>query len=81
MTHTNGERISHFNIGGKTFFFNKRTARNNTGYLTINTLSSYGDQKHYEKLTLFPSQCTEFLEHLKNAMEEVSSQEALADPV
>jgi len=67
MAEHNGERISHFNGGGKTFFFNKRKAKNDIEYLTLNAM--YGSPPRYEKLVLFPQHYLEFLQHLQEAIE------------
>ena len=67
MAKQNGERISHFNGGGKTFFFNKRKAVNKTEYLVLNAM--YGNPPTYEKLVLFPQHLLEFSKHLDEAIE------------
>ena len=63
------DELSRFNGGGKTFFFNRKRARNGTEYLSINAM--YGDQR-YEKLVLFPQHLVEFYKHVKGAIETLT---------
>lgn len=62
--------ISRFNGGGKTFFFNKRKARNDTDYLAINAI--WGKEGRFEKLVLFPQHLLEFSKHLAEAVEDIT---------
>lgn len=64
------KEISRFNGGGKTFFFNKRQASNETEYLAINAI--WGARGHYEKIVLFPQHFMEFSKHLDAAIEELT---------
>lgn len=66
----NPDRISHFNGGGKTFFFNKSKASNDTEYLTINAM--YGSPPKYERIVLFPQHLGEFSKHLEQAIEHLT---------
>ena len=72
MNHPDNHKteISRFNGGGKTFFFNKRQANNDTEYLAINAI--WGRQGNYEKLVLFPQHLMEFAKHLDGAIEHLT---------
>ena len=64
------EDISHFSGSGKTFFFNKRLAKNDIEYLAINAI--WGERGNYEKLVLFPQHYMEFSKHLDKAIENLT---------
>lgn len=63
------EELSRFTGSGKTFFFNKGRAKNDTDYLAINAL--YG-QGRRERMVLFPPHYMEFFKHLKSSVEELT---------
>ncbi len=57
--------LSRFSASGKTFFFNKGVAKNDSPYLTINALYGRGNQ---ERLILFEPHWVQFKRHMEEAI-------------
>lgn len=62
------EEITRFSTNGKTFFFNKAEAQNDSVYLAINALYGQGNR---ERLVLFRPHMIDFRDHYDRAVEEI----------
>ena len=67
--HNKTLELSRFSESGKTFFFNRGKAKNDTLYLAINAIYGKGMQ---QRLVLFPPHFFQFHDHLTRAVEELT---------
>lgn len=74
--YSKGEELSRFSSNGKTFFFNKFIAKNDSPYLAINALYGQGRQ---ERMVLFEPHWMQFLRHLKASISSLSGLEFKED--
>lgn len=74
-----GQELSRFNVGGKTFFFNRCKAANGQDYLAVNAMYTRGGKPQYERLVVFQSHFIEFFKAVKAAVEELGELKMAGD--